>query len=254
MIKKAKRIIRLLLVASGSGTDAQSIMEAWAKGFLETANFIIEIVGLISTERGAGCLKRAENFRVPVMTIDYNSFKKTHSHDPLVAFRWDMDEAYKEFQPDLIFLVGCKRWVPVPEFIPVCNIHPAEKFDHGGYTMYGLEPHISVLRKIMDQVRRRVADIEDRFFTYPTVHYIPFSPVGDRSKKYDRGSIIVQATVEIPQTLVEKLCSKKKKHRIGRAAKELQKHVLPYEWDILPGAVKAAARDIVNGNRKRLAA
>lgn len=48
--------IRLGLVASGSGTDANAIMEAYRKGRINRAEPVI----LISTKTGAGCIDKAK--------------------------------------------------------------------------------------------------------------------------------------------------------------------------------------------------
>jgi folate-dependent phosphoribosylglycinamide formyltransferase PurN len=51
------RKVKTVLIASGGGTDANAIMEAYRVGFIPN----IELVGLLSTKAGAGCLDKAKN-------------------------------------------------------------------------------------------------------------------------------------------------------------------------------------------------
>lgn len=247
---KERKRLKLLLIASGSGTDAMSIMRAWKRQDFKTDEYVVDIAGLISTEVGAGCLERAEEYCVPPLIVDHDTRKREYPSNYLSKFKADMLGAYGIFEPDFIFAVGCKRYIPVVPGIDVCNIHPTDKFDHGGYTMVGLEPHKHVLCGIRDQVRRRVMSTEDKFFTHPTVHYLPLSDVNDVSKEYDRGDILLRGQVEIPSVLIKRFCAGK--IRLGRAAEQLQQIVLPYEWSMLPAAVNMAARNIILGNGEQI--
>jgi folate-dependent phosphoribosylglycinamide formyltransferase PurN len=193
---------------------------------------------------GAFCLKRAETYKIMDYTIDRESFKQLCETptNSLICFKEKMLEKFKQVGPDFIFTVGCKHFVPVVKQFPVFNIHPADKEKHGGFEMMGLKPHIHVLEEIIDQIKRKKADIGDRFFTYPTIHEIPLSATEDVSKKYDGGAEILRGQVEIPTQIINKCF--KKIITIEEAAEALQQHVLPFEWQMLPTGVMMAAQKI----------
>jgi folate-dependent phosphoribosylglycinamide formyltransferase PurN len=217
--------VNLALIASGSGTDANSIMEAWAAGCIPEVNPPI----LISTKKGAGCLEKAGNHGLKAAIIDY---KENRGPD---NFNAALQALLKQTDTDLIFLVGCIHKVYPIEGIDCYNIHPADPAGHGGDKMYGLAVHQHVLDEIKDQIFRGKKKISDRFYTYPTVH--------EADMDYDGGDMILRQAVRIPESLVSDYYKGLKGPE--QAAKELQGVVLPYEWLMLPPAVRMAARKIM---------
>jgi len=215
--------VRLACIASGSGTDFNSIAKAWKDGCIPEVSEVV----LISTKEGVGCIDKAVNLGISFKII--KPFNKALPTDQLVAAGVELGGV------DLIFLVGCI--VKVPDVgIPMYNIHPADPHEHGGKYMYGLEVHIHVLRQIVDQIKRGWKKAQDRFFTYPTVH--------EAAREFDQGQILLQAHVEIPERIVRELMEGTL--TFEEAASALQKYVLPYEWQILPCAVRLAARKILD--------
>jgi len=105
--------MRLLILASGSGTLAQAVIDATKSGKLK-----IEIVSLIS-DRDSGALTRATESGIATKYLPMNADRKV----------WD-SELYKNVEnlnPDLIVSVGFMR-VLAPEFVakfPTINSHPA---------------------------------------------------------------------------------------------------------------------------------
>ncbi|MDO8592651.1 MAG: formyltransferase family protein [bacterium] len=217
--------VRLGLVASGSGTDANAIMSACNSGNITNAESIV----LISTKPGVGCLEKARRNQVEAVVVD----KKALGSD---RFRNELDRLFGIYDLELIFLVGCV--VVFQPFVgfPMYNIHPADPKKHGGKKMYGLKVHEHVLLSIKDQIERGMKSIStDRFFTYPTVHEVIADP--------DQGQPLIQAMVQIPPVLIHDLMSDH--YALSQLAERLQKHVLPYEWLLLPCAVEMAARRIL---------
>jgi len=217
--------INLALIASGSGTDANSIMEAWAAGCIPEVNPPF----LISTKKGAGCLEKAKNIGLTSAVIDYKESGGSNN------FNTALQSLLKQTLTDLIFLVGCIHKVNPIGGMDCYNIHPADPNAHGGDKMYGLAVHQHVLDEIKDLIYRGKKKITDRFYSYPTVH--------EADEDYDGGDMILRQAVRIPETLV-------KDYYQGlidseQAAKELQAVVLPYEWLMLPAAVRMASRRIL---------
>jgi folate-dependent phosphoribosylglycinamide formyltransferase PurN len=102
--------------------------------------------------------------------------------------------------------------------------------------MYGLKVHERVLANVEDLIAREKEGIENRFFTYPTVH--------EAVLNYDSGESLLRACVEIPKSIIKDRLEKK--ITLTEAAERLQKYVLSYEWMVLPTAVKMAAQKILD--------
>jgi len=217
--------INLVLIASGSGTDANSIMEAWEAGYLPEINPPL----LISTKKGVGCLEKAKSHQLRVEVMDY---KESSSLD---HFNTGLNRMLKQNFTDLIFLVGCIHMIYPIEGIDMYNIHPADPAKHGGDKMYGLAVHQHVLEEIKDLIYRGKKKISDNFYTYPTVH--------EASAEYDGGDMLLRQAVLIPNSIVRDYYEGSKDPL--KVAKDLQDVVLPYEWRMLPAAVRMSARRIL---------
>ena len=220
--------IRLGLVASGSGTDANAIMQAYRQGRITNAVPVV----LVSTKRGAGCLDKAEENKIGARLAERKGISLKDFCDQLLII-------VKGYGVQMLFLVGCV--VVFPPFIdqPIYNIHPADPKKHGGRKMYGLAVHKHVLAEIRDEINRGWKKVDNRFFTMVTVHEVSAEP--------DQGEILCQTRVEIPKKIIQQLMEGK--IRIGKLAEELQKHVLPYEWLLLPTAVDMAAKKMLDAKK-----
>jgi len=229
----SEKKVRLACIASGSGTDFNSIAQAWKAGWIPEVDEVI----LFSTKEGAGCLEKADKLGIKTHVI-----VPVNKELPLVSPDNEASEILREI--DLIFLVGCIvripilsiRRFPMTRHLAIYNIHPADPKKHGGQGMFGLAVHEHVLNQILDQIKRGMITDSDRFYTYPTVHEV--------TPEYDKGNHLLRGCVEIPQNIIDQLI-----HGGGmnleELAEQLQKHVLPYEWQILPCAVRMAARKIL---------
>ena len=225
-----ERLIKTVLIASGSGTDADAIMKDYARGCIPN----VEIVQLISTKEGAGCLAKAEKLGIDNRVLDRKNF------DSLSAYNSALATILTELNVELIFLVGCIIKIYPIVGVKTYNIHPADPHQHGGNGMYGLEVHMRVLLEVVDIINRGKASLNDKFFTLPTVH--------EAFMDYDSSeSMLAQIHVEIPREIIETYL---KNDDLEAAAKALQQHVLPYEWMILPTAVQMAAKKIFDEESK----
>jgi phosphoribosylglycinamide formyltransferase 1 len=223
--------INLALIASGSGTDANSIMEAWEAGCIPEINPPL----LISTKRGAGCLEKAERRGLRCQVLDYKE------NAGLDRFNSALRNLLSQTQTDLIFLVGCIIKIYPIAGMAIYNIHPADPARHGGDQMYGLAVHEHVLAEIKDQIHRGKKKLIDPFYTYPTVH--------EATLDFDGGDMLLRQAVLIPQVIVKEYCDGIKSP--NEAAQALQSVVLPYEWLMLPAAVRMAARRILADRNDR---
>lgn len=218
MSDMSERKVRVVLVASGSGTDANSVMaDPPPNG---------EIMALLSTVEGAGCLEKARAHGIECGTIarDGKAWEE---------FEREVTNWITSFKTEAVFLLGCIHLMPLIPGVLMWNIHPACPRKHGGRAMHGLEPHKHVLAEIVDEIKRGMAKATDRFFTHPTVH--------EANAKFDQGEWFLRGHIEVPRTCVELAMN----GQLEEAAKGLQKEVLPYEWLMLPAAVRMACRKIL---------
>lgn len=109
---------RILIFASGRGSNAEAIHEATIDGRVNGT-----VVGVICDHADAQVLKRAERWGVPSTVLELKSFENK------AAFNDAILEAAKSYQPDLICLAGYMRICGenLIHAFPnrIINIHPA---------------------------------------------------------------------------------------------------------------------------------
>lgn len=153
---------RIAIFASGSGTNAQRIIEYFDR------NKTIVVDSLWSNREDAYALIRAERLGIETFTFDRDTFYRSN----------DIIEALEERKIDLIVLAGFLWLVPpfLTELFPIINLHPALLPRYGGKGMYGMKVHEAVVAN-----RDKVSGI--------TIHHV--------NDRYDEGDIIFQAECEL---------------------------------------------------------
>jgi phosphoribosylglycinamide formyltransferase-1 len=155
---------RLAVLASGGGTNLQSIINQSQNGELQA-----EIVLVISNNPEAGALKRAEEAGIPQLCINHRDFLERKEFDRKVV------RTLQSVQPDLIVLAGFMRIISsvflkaFPQRI--INIHPS---------LLPAFPGLHVQKKALDYGAR---------FSGCTVHFV--------DDGVDTGPIILQAVVPV---------------------------------------------------------
>ena len=158
---------KIILFASGSGTNAEQIIKQ------VQSSRVAQVTAIYCNMSGAGVIQRAEGLQVPVRLFENNQL-----NDPDLVGQW-----LKEDAPDLIVLAGFLR--KIPEFIvsafagKIVNIHPALLPKFGGKGMYGMHVHRAV---------KESGAIE----TGITIHYV--------NAAYDEGAIIFQAKTPVTES------------------------------------------------------
>lgn len=111
--------IRVGVLASGRGTDFQSLVDARDRGHLD-----VELALLICNVPGAPVIDRAKQATVPVAVIDHRPFGKDRA-----AFEREVVKALHESRVDLVVFAGFMRLVStyfVGQFpMRILNIHPS---------------------------------------------------------------------------------------------------------------------------------
>ncbi|MEO7214875.1 phosphoribosylglycinamide formyltransferase [Mucilaginibacter sp.] len=124
---------RIAIFASGSGSNAQKIMEHFKR------NADAEVVLILTNNPQAYVLQRADNFEIPSHIFNRAEF---YDSDDVIAL-------LKNLQVDIIVLAGFLWLVPksLLNAFPnkIINLHPALLPKFGGKGMYGDNVHKAVL-------------------------------------------------------------------------------------------------------------
>lgn len=160
--QKYSNMLRIVIFASGSGTNAENIIEYF------NARDKVKVSWVISNNPVAGVLERAERLKVPSRVIS----RKEMSSSEFLEFL--------KGEADFIVLAGFLLKVPdsIVNAFPgaIVNIHPALLPKYGGKGMYGMHVHKAVVAN-----KEPVSGI--------TIHYV--------NEHYDEGAIIFQKTVSL---------------------------------------------------------
>ena len=192
--------LRVLVMVSGGGTNLQAIIDRVKDGTITNT----EIVGVISNNKNAYALTRAEENRISSLCISPKDFETRE------IFNGKLLEAVESFEPDLVVLAGFLVVIP-PEMIRkyenrMINIHPSLIPSFCGKGYYGLKVHEAALARGVKVVGA-------------TVHFV--------DEGTDTGPIILQKAVEVQQ---------------GDTPEVLQRRVMEQaEWKILPRAIDLIA-------------
>ena len=192
--------LRVLVMVSGGGTNLQAIIDRVKDGTITNT----EIVGVISNNKNAYALTRAQENEIPSLCISPKDFETRE------IFNGKLLEAVESFEPDLVVLAGFLVVIP-PEMIRkyenrMINIHPSLIPSFCGKGYYGLKVHEAALERGVKVVGA-------------TVHFV--------DEGTDTGPIILQKAVEVQQ---------------GDTPEVLQRRVMEQaEWKILPRAIDLIA-------------
>lgn len=197
-------MLKVVVMVSGGGTNLQAIIDAVDAGTITNT----ELVGVISNNKNAYALQRAEQKGIPNVCISPKDYENR------AAFNEALLQAVDEFGADLIVLAGFL--VVIPEIMieayrnRIINIHPSLIPAFCGTGFYGLKVHEAALEKGVKVVGA-------------TVHFV--------DEGTDTGAIILQKAVEVQQ---------------GDTPEVLQRRVMEQaEWKILPQAIDLIANDKV---------
>ena len=206
----ADQPLRVVVMVSGGGTNLQAIIDSVKDGTITNA----QIVGVISNNKNAYALKRAEENDIPSMCVSPKDFETRD------IFNEKRLEAVDSYEPDLIVLAGFLVVIP-PEMIKkyenrMINIHPSLIPSFCGKGYYGLKVHEAALARGVKVVGA-------------TVHFV--------DEGTDTGPIILQKAVEVQQ---------------GDTPEVLQRRVMEQaEWKILPKAIDLIANGKVRVEDKK---
>lgn len=195
-------MLKVVVLVSGGGTNLQAIIDAVESNTITNT----EIIGVISNNRNAYALERAQNHGIPGMCISPKDYETRE------AFNDAFLCALNELNPDLVVLAGFL--VVIPEKMirqyenRMINIHPSLIPAFCGTGYYGLKVHEAALKRGVKVVGA-------------TVHFV--------DEGTDTGPIILQKAVNVEP---------------GDTPEVLQRRVMEQaEWKILPEAIDLIANE-----------
>ena len=203
-------MLKVVVMVSGGGTNLQAVIDSVKNQTITNT----QIVGVISNNKNAYALKRAEENGIPSECISPKNYETRE------IFNEKLLQAVKAYEPDLIVLAGFLVVIP-PAMIGeyknrMINIHPSLIPSFCGTGYYGLKVHEAALARGVKVVGA-------------TVHFV--------DEGTDTGPIILQKAVEVLQ---------------GDTPETLQKRVMEQaEWKILPRAIDLIANGKVKVERNR---
>ena len=165
----ARARLRIAVLASGSGTTLQAVIDACEDGSLDG-----EVVLVISNNSGSGAMQRARRHGIPAVHLS----GCTH---PALG---DLDRAFVEtldrHQPDLVLLAGYMKRLGTRVLEAfggrMINTHPSLLPKFGGPGMYGSHVHAAVIAAGQNE-------------TGVSVHLV--------DRDYDTGAVLAQRALPV---------------------------------------------------------
>jgi phosphoribosylglycinamide formyltransferase-1 len=194
---------RIAVLVSGGGTNLQALIDSEKSGVINAG----EIKLVISDNRDAYAIKRAENNNIETKVLLRKDFASREDHEKALV------GTLKDHDIDLVVLAGFMS-ILSPYFIDafrdrIINVHPSLIPSFCGKGFYGLKVHEAALNYGVK-------------VTGATVHYVNEIP--------DGGRIIIQKAVEVKE---------------GDTPEILQRRVMEEaEWKILPMACQMVCQNI----------
>jgi phosphoribosylglycinamide formyltransferase-1 len=153
---------RIAIFASGSGSNAQKIMEHFKR------NTEAEVVLILTNNPQAYVLQRADNFEIPSHIFTRHEFYETD----------DVIRILKNLQVDLIVLAGFLWLVPASllKNFPnkIINLHPALLPKYGGKGMYGDHVHNAILAAKEEESGITIHFVNEQFDEGEIIHQSKF--------------------------------------------------------------------------------
>lgn len=154
---------KIVVFASGSGTNAENIIKYFAEKKIGT------VEAVCTNNQSALVIERAKNYEVPSIIFSKEDL-----------FEGKVLQILNKIEPDLIVLAGFLLKFPknIIKAYPnkIINIHPALLPKYGGKGMYGMFIHRAIVAN-----KEKESGI--------TIHFV--------DENYDEGNIIFQKTVAL---------------------------------------------------------
>ncbi|MDZ7685132.1 MAG: phosphoribosylglycinamide formyltransferase [Gammaproteobacteria bacterium] len=165
---------RLGVLASGSGTNLQAIIDACRDGMLAA-----RVTVVISNNSQCGAMKRARSAGIPAIHLSGKT------HPDAEALDRALSDALAEHDVDLVIMAGYMKRLGEHTLNDwqgrIVNIHPSLLPRHGGAGMYGPNVHRAVIEAGDEVTGITIHYVEGDYDTGPTIAQteIPVAPDDD---------------------------------------------------------------------------
>jgi len=161
--------LRIAVMASGSGTTLQAVIDACENGTLDG-----EIILAISNNSASGAMLRAHQHDIPSVHLSTRTHTDPESLDQAIT------DTLREYSPDIVLLAGYMKRLG-PRALKayrgrVINTHPSLLPKFGGQGMYGGHVHAAVI-----EAGEKVSGV--------SVHLV--------DGEYDTGRVLAQHQVDV---------------------------------------------------------
>lgn len=151
-------VARIVVLASGSGSNLQAVIDACTAGRLDA-----DVAGVVANVKDAYALSRAQQARIPTQLLERRDGEHRGDYDVRLA------SAVAAFEPDFVVLAGWMRLLTM-NFLghfpnQVVNLHPA---------LPGELPGTRAIERAWDE-----ALVGDRLTTGVMVHFVPDEGIDD---------------------------------------------------------------------------
>ena len=202
--------VNIAVLVSGGGTNLQALIDAQKSGIITSG----EIKLVVSSNKNAYALKRAENAGIKIAVCERKDFSQKEFEESIL-------NALEKEKIEVIVLAGFMSILSA-DFVKrypdrIINVHPSLIPSFCGEGFYGLKVHKAALDYGVK-------------VTGATVHFVNEIP--------DGGRIIMQKAVEIKE---------------NDTPEALQKRVMENaEWIILPAAAEKVCKEIKEQKNERI--
>ena len=200
---EAATLKKIAVFASGRGSNFSAVLEQ-----IKLGNIAAEVACVVSDHVQPPVFDIAVDHGIPTHWVNRKQFSAAEDY---AGFLIGLLESY---DVDLVLLAGYLKLIPSPLVkryrYAMINIHPALLPNFGGKGFYGAKVHEAVIESGVK-------------ITGVTVHFV--------DECYDRGSVILQETVEVLE---------------DDTAESLAHRVLQVEHRVFPQVVKAFCEDKIH--------
>jgi formyltetrahydrofolate-dependent phosphoribosylglycinamide formyltransferase len=185
---------RVVVFASGSGSNFKALLDASASGKLSC-----EFAGLISNVPGIGAISRAEKHGIPICVIRRDDFT---GRDFFVSA---LLAQLANWKTDVIVLAGYLKKLP-DEVVAayrgrIINIHPSLLPKFGGKGFHGLHVHKAVLEAGEQETGCTVHQVDEIFDNGAILAQRTVPVLSDDTPESLQQRVLVQEHQLLPETL-----------------------------------------------------